>query len=1106
MLESTNTPLPVNYGKQLANFLPSGEKAPMAEGKIVEEKVPETILKPTEERTPLAKPVKASNQDVQKVSEEYVKSVGLPYRPHGQAVAVNEELAKKIADHYETAKNEPLNPEVKKSYTTLANEVVGQWKTFEKAGYRATPWTGKGQPYANSAEMMKDVRDNKHLYYFQTAEGYGESGITDKMRQENPMLQNSNVNFNGAENVPVNDVFRVVHDIVGHGANGYEFGPKGEFNAYLEHSRMFSEGAKPALAAETLAQNSWVNYGPHLRDTEGNIAKKGEKGYVPVSERPFAEQKNIALPKELIDAAESQVGTKPGPSFLPAKKLDEAHAKAIESGDMEEAQRLVDERAREAFPSTLAIIPPTSSKQDISKQPLKILYHGTGSDFTEFKSGLPTADDWGLFGNIPTERHAIFFAEEKDFANEFAKARDSKRVIPAYINAKKPLVFDDAFDKYDELMDLKDPTDEQKEDRQTYRYIWNLRDKWEAFDGESGKEFVDWMRRKGYDSAILSETGYGLDDEPTQDVWAVLEPSQIKSADPATYDNEGKLIPLSQRFDTSKSDIRFMPAGKKGAQASFEDFNKENVKYIVGKKGWAIMTAENPKAQQLSDEENKKLNEQFEKDMAAQGIKFKPVIGKYGGNPENSYIIIDPNLTHDKAQELAKKYDQDSVLTPQGFVYQDGSLHASKGVNLFDEKPEDYFTTVPSTKVGDTHFSIDLDWDTKHAPDSERVQAIKANEGQAGQKRPGITSATELAKERVDDLKGKLDSADDDFFTKLWPSLLKKTGLNLKASSQNLGKAASIAVNDVVDWLKTNKKYQDYYHTDRETTKQLLKQSYPEMTDDDFGGFMMFMGLTSPSTKLKRNVAEALRVFDLWKKEGSVKSLSLIKTPKGNIGVGEGPFKLIGPTAANKLRTLHYMEDLHNKLGSWDKVSEHLQEPVTMKELNAFNRELGYSGGIGKAGEVKQVVKEATGQDQLIPRMFVFGHKVGAYTLNHTGDDRYTTTDIWEGRFVRSHFPEMFKKGSGLPTNVSEHKIFQTFSSKFNETFKEKTGLDLSPAALQAARWFFMIAKANEAGYKHAKTNGTISEYTEEALRNLSSGTPDADWEGSDGEDPDGIE
>jgi len=342
MLESTAPPLPVDYGKQLMNFLPARE------GKATEEPNEENnpILKALnavkatyvapDQRTPYAQPAKNANQDVQRISEDYVKNAGMEYRPHGQAVPVNEELAKRIADHYEEAKNDPSHPEVKKAYTALANEVVDQWKAFEKAGYTATPWTGEGQPYANSAEMMKDVRDNKHLYYFQTKEGYGESGITDKMRAENPMLQDSGVNFNGAENVPVNDVFRVVHDIVGHGANGYEFGPRGEFNAYLEHSRMFSDAAKPALAGETLAQNSWVNFGPHLRDEEGNIAKKGEKGYVPVTERPFAEQKNIALPQEFIDAAEkeAQAGTKSGPSFLPAKKLTVQHPSKEKEGSV----------------------------------------------------------------------------------------------------------------------------------------------------------------------------------------------------------------------------------------------------------------------------------------------------------------------------------------------------------------------------------------------------------------------------------------------------------------------------------------------------------------------------------------------------------------------------------------------------------------------------------------------------------------------------------------------------------------------------------------------------------------------------------------------------
>jgi hypothetical protein len=341
IMDMADSPVPgvkLNPDAIYANFLPKETSKQIPTQKAPAQDETNPILKAlgVAQRTPYAQPAKNANQDVQRISEDYVKNAGMEYRPHGQAVSVNEELAKRIADHYEEAKNDPSHPEVKKAYTALANEVVDQWKAFEKAGYTATPWTGEGQPYANSAEMMKDVRDNKHLYYFQTKEGYGESGITDKMRAENPMLQDSGVNFNGEENVPVNDVFRVVHDIVGHGANGYEFGPKGEFNAYLEHSRMFSDAAKPALAGETLAQNSWVNFGPHLRDEEGNIAKKGEKGYVPVTERPFAEQKNIALPQELIDAAEkeAQAGTKAGPSYLPAKKLTVQHSSKEKEGSV----------------------------------------------------------------------------------------------------------------------------------------------------------------------------------------------------------------------------------------------------------------------------------------------------------------------------------------------------------------------------------------------------------------------------------------------------------------------------------------------------------------------------------------------------------------------------------------------------------------------------------------------------------------------------------------------------------------------------------------------------------------------------------------------------
>jgi len=52
--------------------------------------------------------------------------------------------------------------------------------------------------------------------------------------------------------------------------------------------------------------------------------------------------------------------------------------------------------------------------------------------------------------------------------------------------------------------------------------------------------------KEGYDSLIT----------PSKDV-AVFSPSQIKSADPVTYDDAGNPIPLSERFNEKSSDIRF---------------------------------------------------------------------------------------------------------------------------------------------------------------------------------------------------------------------------------------------------------------------------------------------------------------------------------------------------------------------------------------------------------------------------------------------------------------------------------------------------------------------------------------------------------------------
>ena len=213
----------------------------------------------------------APNGDVQKLAESYTASAGVAKAPHEGLMSIDPEHAKKVADAYEAMEHNPDDPKTKAAYDALIRETKAQWDAAKAAGYKLEPWTEPGQPYANSRDMAEDVRNNKHLFYFQGGdipEGHPLGGVDPQTGET------------------YNNIFRAVHDLFGHAKNGYEFGPRGEENAFLAHSKMYSDEAIPALLTETKGQNSWVNFGGHLRDENGNLPRRGEAGYVPPAERP----------------------------------------------------------------------------------------------------------------------------------------------------------------------------------------------------------------------------------------------------------------------------------------------------------------------------------------------------------------------------------------------------------------------------------------------------------------------------------------------------------------------------------------------------------------------------------------------------------------------------------------------------------------------------------------------------------------------------------------------------------------------------------------------------------------------------------------------------
>ena len=77
------------------------------------------------------------------------------------------------------------------------------------------------------------------------------------------------------------------------------------------------------------------------------------------------------------------------------------------------------------------------------------------------------------------------------------------------------------------------------------------------------RDVTRWAKNAGYDSVIfknIKDSGgqnNSVSMDTTADIYAIFNPNNAKSADAVTYDDNGDVIPLSQRFDTGKEDIRY---------------------------------------------------------------------------------------------------------------------------------------------------------------------------------------------------------------------------------------------------------------------------------------------------------------------------------------------------------------------------------------------------------------------------------------------------------------------------------------------------------------------------------------------------------------------
>ena len=217
------------------------------------------------------------------------------------------------------------------------------------------------------------------------------------------------------------------------------------------------------------------------------------------------------------------------------KRLNDAYFTALDRGDMDIAQKMVENAAKRAGYITIA-------------------YHGTNAEFYVFdpdkfglfdngsKLRIAGVDDKGKLIMQTVKDEGFFFSalksDAEDHANGAAEiAGGSPRTVAAYLKLGKPLIVE--MDKF-----------------YAEKKGYNTQDWYDKHTAE----ILDEFHSGDYDSIWVKNPV-----RPTKDnLYIVFQPEQIKSADTVTYDDNGNIIPLSERFNQKKDDIRFSMPGDRG--------------------------------------------------------------------------------------------------------------------------------------------------------------------------------------------------------------------------------------------------------------------------------------------------------------------------------------------------------------------------------------------------------------------------------------------------------------------------------------------------------------------------------------------------------------
>lgn len=351
---------------------------------------------------------------------------------------------------------------------------------------------------------------------------------------------------------------------------------------------------------------------------------------------------------------------------------DRNYLEAVESGDMTTAQRMVDEAAKAAGYAYK-------------------LYHQTGNDFTVFDTrhhGAGTGDSETPFGVFmkPTSNNiglrgqkqmAVFAkiekpliaADRESLMYEFKKDESVKKIqdkIKMTNDNYKRKVEQAGKDLQSYLIEYRkshpnEPRSEIYNDEgfnEIYDREDSLIEEWtseiDKLSIDSKNAINDYLENNGYDGVII-ERDVGSFGRETK-TYIALDNTQVKSAETITYDDNGNVIPLSERFDNEQSDIRYSQRGKSLESKNSLWYDKHNPLSFDNRAGVNPRSSINwvYKAEIFSQVENKLFHQMISEINQGSEAFEKNSAGEYMLPIENKIVFTDGNYDYPYIREIVE--------------------------------------------------------------------------------------------------------------------------------------------------------------------------------------------------------------------------------------------------------------------------------------------------------------------------------------------------------------------------------------------------------------------------------------------------------------------